>query len=149
MIYKYGSQIVDKTLFRYPISVISDIGLSLTSESPISDWESEVWHYIGYRNKVLSNIPYSTSPNINERCHSLVVPLDFGFKGLGFESYWRLRNFCKCQISEWTLMSRWEHFRYRTDSFQSDIFFSDIRLTDVDVGYIADNTIDVDAHLWK
>jgi hypothetical protein len=30
-----------------PISVISDIGLSLISELPISDWESGVRHYIG------------------------------------------------------------------------------------------------------
>ncbi len=44
-----------------PISVISDIGLSLISELPISDWESAVRHYIGYRNKVLSNIIYPTS----------------------------------------------------------------------------------------
>jgi hypothetical protein len=39
-----------------PISVISDIGLSL-----ISDWESGVRHYIEYRNKVLSDIQYPTS----------------------------------------------------------------------------------------
>ncbi len=44
-----------------PISVISDIGLSLKSELPISDWESGVWHYIGYRNKVLSDTRYPTS----------------------------------------------------------------------------------------
>jgi hypothetical protein len=44
-----------------PISVISDIGLSLISELPISDWESGVRHYIGYRNKVLSDIWYPTS----------------------------------------------------------------------------------------
>ncbi len=32
-----------------PISPISDIGLSLLSEPPISDWRKrEVWHYIGY-----------------------------------------------------------------------------------------------------
>ncbi len=44
-----------------PISVISDIGLSLISELPISDWESEVRHYIGYRNIYLSDIRYPTS----------------------------------------------------------------------------------------
>jgi hypothetical protein len=44
-----------------PISVISDIGLSLISELPISDWESGVRHYIGYRNKLLSNTWYPTS----------------------------------------------------------------------------------------
>jgi hypothetical protein len=37
MIYEYTSRIFEKSLFRYPISVISDIGLSLISESPISD----------------------------------------------------------------------------------------------------------------
>jgi hypothetical protein len=49
-----------------PISVISDIGLSLISELPISelpisDWESGVRHYVGYRNKLLSDIRYPTS----------------------------------------------------------------------------------------
>ncbi len=43
------------------ISVISDIGLSLISELPISDWESGVRHYIGYRNKVFSDIQYPIS----------------------------------------------------------------------------------------
>ncbi len=38
------------------ISMICDIGLSLISELPMSDWESGVRHYIGYRNKVLSHI---------------------------------------------------------------------------------------------
>ncbi len=47
-----------------PISVISDIGLSLISESPMSDWESWVRHYIGYRNEVLSYIQYPTSPQV-------------------------------------------------------------------------------------
>ncbi len=42
------------------MSVISDIGLSLISESPISDWESGVQHYIGYRNEVLSDIRHPT-----------------------------------------------------------------------------------------
>jgi hypothetical protein len=44
-----------------PISVIGDIGLSLIQELPISDWESRVRHYIGYRIKVLSDIRYPTS----------------------------------------------------------------------------------------
>ncbi len=34
-------------------------------------------------------------------------------------------------------------FRYRNDCFPSDIFFSDIGITDADI------KIDVDAHLWK
>jgi hypothetical protein len=37
-------------------------------------------------------------------------------------------------ISEWTQLSISEPFRYRNDSFQSDIFSSDIRITDVDDG---------------
>ncbi len=35
---------------------------------------------------------------------------------------------------EQTLISIWGNFRHRNDSFQSDIFFSDIRITDVDFG---------------
>jgi hypothetical protein len=37
------------------------------------------------------------------------------------------------RISEWTKMSILEPFRYRNDSFQSNIFSSDIGITDVDV----------------
>jgi hypothetical protein len=43
-----------------PISVISYIGLSLISEPLILDRESEVRHYVGYQNKVLSDICYLT-----------------------------------------------------------------------------------------
>ncbi len=39
----------------------------------------------------------------------------------------------------------WGPFRYRNDSFQSDIFFSDIGITEV--GYHRNTKIDVDAHL--
>jgi hypothetical protein len=39
-----------------PISMISDIGLSLISGLPISDLESGVRYYIGYRNKVVFDI---------------------------------------------------------------------------------------------
>jgi hypothetical protein len=57
-------------------------------------------------------------------------------------------------ISEWTLMSISDPFRYRSDSFQSNIFSSNIGVTDVDVGCrmsdIVDIKIDVDAHLdWN
>jgi hypothetical protein len=49
-------------------------------------------------------------------------------------------------------MSISEHFRYRNDVFQSDIFVFYIGITDVDVGCrisdIADIDIDVNAHLW-
>jgi hypothetical protein len=47
-----------------PIIVISDIRLSLISELPISDLQSGVRHYIGYRNEVLSNIRYPTSRSL-------------------------------------------------------------------------------------
>ncbi len=58
-----------------PISVISDIGLSLISELPISDWESGVRHYIGYRNKLLSDIRYPISDIsiFTDRHNSLVL----------------------------------------------------------------------------
>ncbi len=49
-------------------------------------------------------------------------------------------------------MSISEHFRYRNDVFQSNIFVSDIGITDVDVGCrmsdIVDIEVDVNAHLW-
>ncbi len=41
-------------------------------------------------------------------------------------------------------MSILEHFRYRNDVFQSDIFVFDIGMSD-----IADIENDVDAHLWN
>ncbi len=50
------------------------------------------------------------------------------------------------RISEWTQMSISERFRYRNDGFQSDIFSSDIGITEVDMSDIADIKIDVDAH---
>ncbi len=53
-----------------PICVISNIRLSLISESPISDWESRVRHIIGYRNKVLSHMGYPTSFSTMKKYHS-------------------------------------------------------------------------------
>jgi hypothetical protein len=53
----------------------------------------------------------------------------------------------KCQIffgyriSEWTQMSISELFQYRNDRFQSDIFSSNIGITDVDVGCRISQTI--------
>ncbi len=43
-----------------PISVISDIGLSLISNVRYRTEELKVRHYIGYRNKLLSDIRYPT-----------------------------------------------------------------------------------------
>ncbi len=116
-----------------PISVISDIGLSVISELPISDWESGVRHYIGYRNKVLSDIRH---PILHKQSQSLsVIAVTCQSKGRGFESAEWIILFLQCRISEWSQMSISEHFRYRNYVFQSDIFVSDIRITDVDVGY--------------
>jgi hypothetical protein len=115
-----------------PISVISDIGLSLMSESPISYWESGVRHYNGYRNKVLSDIWYPTPPVIWRNTVAGKYSNAYSFKGCGFESSWYYKFFVYlCQISEWAQMSISEHFRNRNDSFQSDIFVSGI--TDVNV----------------
>ncbi len=66
-----------------PISTISDIGLSLISEPPISDWESGVWHYIGYRTKVLSDIRH---PFLVDRHYSWVVQRLRTDTGHGVES---------------------------------------------------------------
>ncbi len=107
--FQISCQILDKTLFWYLISVISDIGLSLISESPISDWESEVRHYIRYRNKVLSLSNIRHPALLKRGVIAEWYRAWLWFKGHGFESYWCPRNFCKCQISEWTLMSILEH----------------------------------------
>ncbi len=123
-----------------PISVISDIGLSLISELPISDWESGVRHYIGYRNKVLSDIRYPTSHSTQRvtvaQCYSARWPIQGARVRIWKMNYF----FLQCRISEWAQMSISEHFRYRNDVFQSDIFVSDIGITDVDVdvGYRRD-----------
>jgi hypothetical protein len=123
-----------------PISVISDIGLSLISELPISDWESGVRHYIGYRNKVLSDIRYPTSHSTQRvtvaQCYSARWPIPGAWVRICTMNYF----FLQCRISEWAQMSISEHFRYRNDVFQSDIFVSDIGITDVDVdvGYRRD-----------
>ncbi len=85
------------------ISVISDIGLSLISELLISDWESGVRHYIGYRNKVLSDIWYPTSHSSQTvtvaQCYSARH-----YKECWFESAGRIIFFLQCQISEWALV---------------------------------------------
>jgi hypothetical protein len=44
-------------------------------------------------------------------------------------------------MSEWTQMSILQLFRYWTDSFQSDIFSSDIGIADVDVGCLISQTL--------
>jgi hypothetical protein len=112
--------------------MISDIGLSLISELPILEWESGVRHYIGYRNKVLSDIRHQ---NLNRQSQWLSVKViayqskEYGFDSAGWNFF-----FLQCRILEWSLMSISEHFRYRNDVFQSNIFVSDIGLTDVDVG---------------
>jgi hypothetical protein len=118
-----------------PISVISNIGLSLISESPISDWESKVRHYIdiGIKFYPITNIqhPLIIKRGVIAEWYSA----RFWFQGACFRFQLMCKNFCKGGISERTLMSILEHFRYWNDNFQSDIFVSDIGITDVDVGY--------------
>ncbi len=118
----------------HPISVISDIGLSLISELPISNWESGVQHYIGYRKKGLSDIRHT---NLNNQAQYFsVLALAFDSKGCRFKCAERNIFFLQCRISEWSLMSISENFRYRNDVFYSDIFVSDIgQMLMSDVGY--------------
>ncbi len=117
-----------------PISVISDIGLSLISELPISDWESGVRHNIGYRNKLLSDMQYPTSRCIQTNTVAWCYSPRLTIQGTWVRTCKKKTFFFQYRISEWALMSISEHFRYRNDVFQSDIFVSDIGITDVDVG---------------
>ncbi len=136
-----------------PISVISDIGLSLISELPISDWESGVRHYIGYRNKVLSDIQYPTS----HRTLKLTVAQCYSARLL---TQWIWVRYCRMNyffssmsdigmssdvyigtlpISELHFSVRHFCLRYRNNRCRC-------RMSD-----IADIEIDVDAHLchWR
>ncbi len=114
-----------------PISVISDIGLSLISELPISDWESGVRHYIRYRTNffTISDIQLLQTVSVAQ-CFSAGCKIQGTWLQICRIKYF----FLQCRISEWALMSISEHFRYRNDVFQSVIFVSDIGITDVDVG---------------
>ncbi len=124
-----------------PISVISDIGLSLISELPISDWESGVRHYIGYWNKILSDILYPTPNLIQIVKVAYLIVLAFYSKGRRFEFVGRYSIYFCSSMSDigmnsdvdiWTLpISEWR-FSVRCRCRISDI---------------VDIEIDVDAHL--
>jgi hypothetical protein len=89
-----------------PISVIRDIGLSLMSKLPISDWESGVRHYIRYRNKVLSDIPYPTSRSKQTVSVASCYSARLLFQGARDQSAgWNIFFGLQCRISKWTLMS--------------------------------------------
>ncbi len=154
IIFKYGLKLQDSeinfevalgsdTPHRWaltPISMISDIGLSLISELLISDWRERSPTLFWYRNKLLSYILYPTSSvssisTVAERLRrSPVKTRVWGANTVDATNFFR--------ISEWTQMSISELFWYRNDSFQSNIFSSDIGITDVDVGCRISPTLD-------
>jgi hypothetical protein len=115
------------------ISVISNIGLSQISDScyRTERAKSDIILDIGIKFYLISDIWHSLHYGDLSQLSGKV--LAFSSKGSRLESSWYIRIFCKCRISEWTLMSISEHFRYRNDSFQSDIFVSDIGITDVNI----------------
>ncbi len=107
-----------------------DIG---TSDIGPKRVESDIM-YIGYRNNLLSHMGYRTF-----RFCRLVQWLRgkapaCEIKILEFESSGPDEVLFGNRISGRTLMSISELFWYRNDRFQSDIFSSDIGITDVDVG---------------
>jgi hypothetical protein len=126
--------------------VISDIGLRLTSELPISDWGRGVRHYIRYRNKVLSDIRYLTSHFTQAQCYSARSPIQGAWVRICRMNYFfssmsdiRLRSDVDIRtlpISEWRFSVRHICLRYRNNRCRC-------RMSD-----IADIEIDVDAHLW-
>ncbi len=130
-------------LVRYPWSAISDWAWYQTERA-----ESDIISDIRIMFYPISDIRHL---GLNMPSQQLsVIALAYHSKGRGFESVRWHNFFLWCRISEWTLMSISEHFRYQNDVFQSDIFVSDIgignrcrcRMSD-----IADIEIDVDAHL--
>jgi hypothetical protein len=112
-----------------PISVISDIGLSLISELPISDWESGVRHYIGYRNKVLSDIRYPTSQSTQTvtvaQCYSACLPIQGAWVRICWMKYFFSSmsdigmssnvDIGTLPISEWRFSVRHFCLRYRNN----------------------------------
>jgi hypothetical protein len=124
--------IIGGHLVRYPWSMISD----WTCYRNLRYWterkESNIISDIGINFYPISNIPINMENIKAERYCTRVQ-----FQGARVGIQLMLQFFItihKCWISEWTLVSISEHFRYRNDSFQSDIFVSYIGITDVDVG---------------
>jgi hypothetical protein len=131
---------------RYPWSAISDWAwyrnVRYRSE------ERRVRHYVGYRNKLLSDFWHPTSKCANPRS-AVVRRQILDMKSVGLKPVWKIvfiwdwfvnfryRNirYWFSPISEWKLMSISELFRCRNERIYSDIFCSDIGIRDVDVGY--------------
>jgi hypothetical protein len=130
-------------LFRYPWSAISDLAWYRnlryrTEESGVGYWNkllSDFGYSHGYRwaSKLYGTVRRSFLKSVVEGSNQ-AAPIKKKFN-IGY------RNELWCQYLSGP-------FRYRCDSFQSDIFFSDIGITDVDVGcWISPTLIDVDACL--
>jgi hypothetical protein len=115
-------------LVRYLWSAISDWAWYRNFRYRTERAESDIISDIGIKFYPISDIrhPYHSSSVLKP---SLTVTRVAG-SNLQGEMF-----FFQCRISELTLMSISEHFRYRNDVFQSDIFVFDIGITDVDVGY--------------
>ncbi len=120
-----------------PISVISDIGLSLISELPISDWESGVRHYIGYRNTVLFDVQYPTSQFIWTGTVAQWYCAQFPFQGAWVPSCRNIYFFSSisdigmsCDVDIGTL-SISEHCRYRNTFDIRMTFFSPTYLSSI------------------
>ncbi len=138
-----------------PISVISDIGLSLKSElrCRTERAESDIISYIGINIYTISDIRH---PNLNRQAHQLsVIALANHFKGGRFESTgcnifffnvgYRNELWCRSQntsdivtfpISEWRFSVWHICLRHRNNGCWC-------RMSD-----IANIKNDVDAHLW-
>ncbi len=122
-------------LLRYPWSAISDWAWYRNFRYRTE--ESGVRHYIGYRNKLLSDIRH---PKIHKSAQWLRKQVSLVRILLMWLIFIGYRNGLGCRY-------------HRNDSYQSDIFSSDIGITDVDIGCRISPIIevDVDAHLcyWE
>ncbi len=102
-----------------------DIGTSIIG---LKRAESDIISDIGINFYPISNVRHPNSIKLAQWLRSKAFACVN--KSLRIVSYWCDKYFW---ISEWTQMSMSELFRYRNDNFQSDIFSSDIGITD-DVG---------------
>ncbi len=139
VIYVYG---IGGHLLRYPWSAISD--WAWYRNFRYQTQESGVRHYIGYRNKLFSNIRYPTSKNsqistVAEKTSVLGSnPADviniFWTSDIGMDSDVDIGTL---PISEWQFSVRHIFFWHRNNRCRC-------RMSDV-----ADIEVDVDAHLWS
>jgi hypothetical protein len=133
--------IIGGHLLRYPWSAILDWAWYRNFQYQTE--ESGVWHYIGYRNKRLSDIRYPTSNNsyISTVAKKISVlgsnPADviniFWILDIGMDSDVDIGTL---PISAWQFSVRHIFFWYRNNRCRC-------RMSD-----IADIEVDVDAHLW-